>query len=359
MAPLLLELKKHTEDFETRVCVTAQHRKMLDQVLNFFDITPDYDLNIMKPNQTLFHITSDIILGLKEILEEFRPDYVFVHGDTTTTFAASLAAFYAGCKICHIEAGLRTYDKNSPFPEEMNRQLVSKLCDINFAPTITAKNNLLSENLSSNSIIVTGNTVIDALLISSEKLKNYENEEILALKNLFNPEEKLILVTSHRRENHGTGIIEVCEALKEIATSITGVQLIFPVHLNPNIRKTVFEYLKDIPNIHLIDPLGYPAFVWLMNKSYLIITDSGGIQEEAPSLGKPVLVLRENTERPEAVDAGTVILVGTNKRQIVEKSTRLINDIDFYASMANISNPYGKGNACDIIVNHLKFLNNN
>lgn len=353
MAPLVKELEKHTTDFETKVCVTAQHREMLDQVLEFFDITPDFDLDLMKPNQNLHQLTADIITGLKVVLEEYQPDYVFVHGDTTTTMATAIASFYSGAKICHIEAGLRTWKKDSPFPEEMNRQITGRVTDFHFAPTTKSKSNLLKENIKESTIVVTGNTVIDALLESSERVKHIQNEEISNLKSLLSEEKELILVTGHRRENHGQGFINICAALKEIALQKPDVQIVYPVHLNPKVKKPVNEILGEVNNIHLIDPLGYPAFVWLMNQSKLIITDSGGVQEEAPSLGKPVLVMRNNTERPEAVDAGTVILVGTDTRKIVDETLSLLNNSAHYNEMSGKHNPYGDGKACQRIVEFL------
>lgn len=356
MAQLVKEFQKQ-EMFDTKVCVTAQHRQMLDQVLDFFQITPDYDLDIMKPNQNLYTLTSDIILGLKPILEEYQPDYVYVHGDTTTTMAASIAAFYAGAKVCHVEAGLRTHNKLSPFPEEINRQVTGRIADLHFAPTIQSKNNLLQENVQENTIIITGNTVIDALIESSEKVKEIENTEIENLKKIVDPTKKLILVTGHRRENHGQGFIDICQALKEIATTNKDVQIIYPVHLNPNVKEPVYNILGDTHSINLIDPLAYPAFVWLMNQSYLIITDSGGVQEEAPSLGKPVLVMRDTTERPEAVEAGTVILVGTNKELIVKECNDLLNNTNRYQQMSALHNPYGDGKACHRIAKHIISLN--
>jgi UDP-N-acetylglucosamine 2-epimerase (non-hydrolysing) len=322
---------------------------MLDQVLDFFEIKPDYDLDLMKPNQNLSTLTSDIILGLEPILLEFKPDYVYVHGDTTTTMAASIAAFYAGAKVCHVEAGLRTYNKKSPFPEEINRQITSRIADFHFAPTAQSKNNLLQENISEKSILVTGNTVIDALVESSIKVSNLENSEIEQLKNILDKSKKLILVTGHRRENHGEGFVNICEALREIALSNQDVQIIYPVHLNPNVKEPVYKILGNIDSIHLISPLAYPAFVWLMNQSYLIITDSGGVQEEAPSLGKPVLVMRDTTERPEAVEAGTVILVGTQKVKIINACNDLIADSTKYKQMSALHNPYGDGKASERI----------
>jgi UDP-N-acetylglucosamine 2-epimerase (non-hydrolysing) len=357
MAPLVNEFNKNKVDFETKVCVTAQHREMLDQVLDFFEIYPDYDLDLMKPNQNLFSLTSDIIIGLKPILEEFRPDYVYVHGDTTTTMAASIASFYAGAKVCHVEAGLRTHNKNSPFPEEINRQLTGRIADYHFAPTLQSKNNLLQENVADEFIIITGNTVIDALLKSSLKVNKIENSEIENLKTLIDSSKKIILVTGHRRENHGQGFINICEALKEIALNNEDVQIIYPVHLNPNVKEPVYRILGAVDSIHLIDPVSYPAFVWLMNQSYLIITDSGGVQEEAPSLGKPVLVMRDTTERPEAVEAGTVILVGTDTTKIIKECEELLNDNRKYQNMSALHNPYGDGSACKRIVEHIISIN--
>lgn len=356
MAPLVRAFQKENNIFDTRVCVTAQHREMLDQVLDFFEITPEYDLDLMKPNQNLYSLTSDIILGLKPILEEFQPDYVFVHGDTTTTMASSIAAFYSGAKICHIEAGLRTHNKLSPFPEEINRQVTGRIADYHFAPTEQSKKNLLRENVSESSILITGNTVIDALLESSKRVSSIENLEIENLKSIVDLSKKIILVTGHRRENHGQGFITICEALKAIAISNPDVQIIYPVHLNPNVMKPVYEILSGIDNILLIEPLAYPAFVWLMNQSYLIITDSGGVQEEAPSLGKPVLVMRDTTERPEAVSAGTVILVGTDKEKIIFECSTLLNNNERYSQMSALHNPYGDGKACEKIVTHIKSL---
>lgn len=357
MAPLVKEFKKN-DDFETKVCVTAQHREMLDQVLDFFEIKPDFDLNLMKPNQNLFTLTADIITGLKPILDEFTPDYVYVHGDTSTSSVAALAAFYSGAKVCHVEAGLRTHNKWSPFPEEMNRQLTGRLADYHFAPTQQSFDNLIKENIKEEDIVITGNTVIDALLDSSSRVKEIDNSEIEALKNIVDPTKKLILVTGHRRENHGQGFINICEALKEIAETHTDdVQIIYPVHLNPNVQKPVNEILSAVDNIKLIDPLAYPAFVWLMSQSYMIITDSGGVQEEAPSLGKPVLVMRDTTERPEAVEAGTVILVGTDKATIVSEAQSLLTNKERYQQMSGLHNPYGDGNACERIANFIKNLN--
>lgn len=358
MAPLVKEFQKDQDKFQTKVCITAQHREMLDQVLDFFEISPEYDLDLMKPNQNLYSLTANIITGLKPILEDFNPDFVFVHGDTTTTMAASIAAFYSGAKVCHVEAGLRTFNKRAPFPEEVNRSVTGRIADYHFSPTESSKNNLIKENINPDSILVTGNTVIDALKYSTEKVSasSFYNEEIELVKKFLSKGKRLILVTGHRRESHGQGFINICNALKQIASNHEDIQIIYPVHLNPNVQKPVYEILKDTPNIHLINPISYPAFVWLMSRSYIIITDSGGIQEEAPSLGKPVLVMRDTTERPEAVDAGTVLLVGTNCKQIVSETDRLLNNTEFYNSMSLLHNPYGDGTACPKIVEFISNL---
>ena len=353
MAPLVQEFKKHPEQFETKVCVTAQHREMLDQVLEFFDITPDYDLDIMSPNQTLPTLTANIITSFSKVLEEFTPEFVYVHGDTTTTFAASLCAFYNGAKVCHVEAGLRTFNKLAPFPEEINRQLTGRLTDFHYAPTVKAKENLLSEGVDESTIVVTGNTVIDALMYSVERVKRNDSQVIEFVRKILDPAKKLVLVTGHRRENFGAGFENICKALKKISDH-PDVQIIYPVHLNPNVQKPVFELLEGVENIHLIDPLPYEAFVWLMNESYLIITDSGGIQEEAPSLGKPVLVMRETTERPEAVEAGTVILVGTDERKIAQECISLLDNEARYEEMSRAHNPYGDGEAVKRILDFQK-----
>lgn len=353
MAPVVNAFKRDTENFETKVCVTAQHREMLDQVLDFFDITPEYDLDLMKPNQNLFSLTGDIINGLKPVLEEFKPDVVLVHGDTTTSMAGALAAFYSGAKVGHVEAGLRTYNKLAPFPEEINRQLTGRIADYHFSPTERSKQNLINEGTKESNIIVTGNTVIDALLESVEKVKNtFDNSLINELHDMLG-EDEMVLVTGHRRENFGEGFLNICAALKEIAKSFKG-KIVYPVHLNPNVQKPVREILGDIDNINLINPLPYEAFVWMMNRSKIIITDSGGVQEEAPSLGKPVLVMRETTERPEAVDAGTVVLVGTDKEKIVTEALDLLSNEERYQKMSSLHNPYGDGKASDRIVNFLK-----
>jgi len=355
MAPLVKEFKKYPNLFNTKVCVTAQHREMLDQVLNFFDIVPDYDLNLMKPGQNLYNLTATIINSLKPILEGFVPDYIFVHGDTTTTMAGSIAGFYSGAKICHVEAGLRTNNKKSPFPEEINRQITGRIADYHFAPTKNSKINLIKENIESNSILVTGNTVIDALLDSVKKVT--KNPSLLIKKLDKNIKERdVILVTGHRRENHGDGFVRICEALKEISISEPKKLIIYPVHLNPKVKKPVNNILSGIKNVLLINPLSYKDFVWLMNRAKIIITDSGGIQEEAPSLGKPVLVMRDTTERPEAVDSGTAVLVGTNKELIISEVLDLLNNESRYKKMGQLHNPYGKGKACKLIVDFIKEL---
>ena len=359
MAPLVKEFQKHKEKFVSKVCVTAQHREMLDQVLAFFEITPNYDLNLMRPGQDLYKLTADVIVGLRPVLEDLKPDVVLVHGDTTTSTAAALAAFYSRAKVGHVEAGLRTYNKYAPFPEEINRQLTSRIADYHFAPTQRSKENLLSENIANKIIVVSGNTVIDALLWAQEKLKTYEDDEIRQLKQIVDPAKKMILVTGHRRENFGDGFLNICKAIRHISKEYKDVQIIYPVHLNPNVQKPVYELLKDLPNVRLITPLAYPSFVWLMMKSYLILTDSGGVQEEAPSLGKPVLVMREVTERPEAVEAGTVKLVGTNCSKIIGEVSRLLKNIEYYNTMSQAINPYGDGLACCRIFYYLNDIYEN
>ena len=355
MAPLVKEFLKN-DNFETTVCVTAQHREMLDQVLEFFEIKPDYDLNLMRPNQNLYTLTASIIENMKPVLDEVKPDYVYVHGDTTTSMAVGIAAFYSGAKICHVEAGLRTFNRQYPFPEEFNRQLTGKIADFHFSPTELSKNNLLAENTKEENILVTGNTVIDALLYGIEKVNaaDFKDDEIENLKTVLDFQKKIILVTGHRRENHGDGLIKICSALKTIAENNPDVEIIYPVHLNPNVKGPVNELLSGITNIYLVPPLAYPSFIWLMEKSYLIITDSGGIQEEAPSLGKPVLVTRTTTERPEAVEEGTVILLGTDTDRIVEESNNLLNNKEYYNEMSMLHNPYGDGKASERIVNFIE-----
>ena len=355
MAPLVNQFLAD-DRFETKVCVTGQHREMLDQVLKFFNIKPDYDLSLMKPNQNLYNLTAEVIAGLKPILQSFKADFVYVHGDTTTTMAASIAGFYSGAKVCHIEAGLRTNNLLSPFPEEMNRQVTGRVAKYHFAPTLKSQQNLLKENISKENILITGNTVIDALLESSEKVRILNNEDVIYLQNKVNFSKRILLVTGHRRENHGQGFINICDALKQIAVNNPDLEIIYPVHLNPNVLKPVNDLLENIENIHLVKPLPYPTFVWLMNKSYLIITDSGGVQEEAPSLGKPVLVMRDTTERPEAVEAGTVILVGTDANKIVTHTQELLDDSKVYQEMSSLHNPYGDGKACQRIIEFISNL---
>ncbi len=363
MAPLVKEFQKYPDNFETKVCVTAQHREMLDQVLDLFEITPNFDLDIMKPGQDLYDVTSNVLLGMKPVLTEFKPDIVFVHGDTSTTFAAALASFYQQISIAHIEAGLRTGDIYSPWPEEANRQLTSQITAYNFAPTTTSEMNLLKENIGQQSIVVTGNTVIDALFWALEKIQSNNQLEsdiirqLSALGYRLKEDRKIILVTGHRRENHGQGFINICMALKEIALNNPSIDIVYPVHLNPNVQKPVKELLSDISNIYLITPLQYEQFIYMMDKSYFIITDSGGVQEEAPSLGKPVLVMRDTTERPEALEAGTVKLVGTDTGLILQEAQKLIDDKETYMQMSQASNPYGDGHACEKIINYLKGRN--
>ena len=360
MAPLVKEFQKYSDSFKTKVCVTAQHREMLDQVLDLFEITPDFDLDIMKPGQDLYDVTSNVLLGMKSVLSDFNPDIVFVHGDTSTTFAASLAAFYQQIKVAHIEAGLRTGDIYSPWPEEANRQLTTQITAYHFAPTSTSKENLLKENVNESSIEVTGNTVIDALFLALEKIKNNKDLEQQIVSQLSNMNyqlknnKKIILVTGHRRENHGQGFINICTALKEIALNNPDFDVVYPVHLNPNVQKPVKALLSDIENVHLIEPLQYEQFIYMMDRSYFIITDSGGVQEEAPSLGKPVLVMRDTTERPEALDAGTVKLVGTDTQLIIDEAQKLIDDKEAYEHMSRASNPYGDGHACEKVIQYIK-----
>ena len=356
MAPLVKAFKQNNDSFETKVCITGQHKEMLDQVISFFDIAVDFDLKVMKPQQNLHSLTATIINELKPIMDDFMPDYVFVHGDTTTTMAGSLAAFYSGAKIAHIEAGLRTNNKLSPFPEEMNRQITTRLTDYHFAPTQESKENLLKENIDLNKIIVTGNTVIDALLDSVQKVNDHPSELSVSLNKTIGSRD-LILVTGHRRENHGQGFLNICNALKQIAQLKPDVIIIYPVHLNPNVQQPVNAILHDVPNILLTEPKSYEDFIWLMNKAKIIITDSGGVQEEAPSLGKPVLVLRETTERPEAVHAGTVLLVGTDTLKIVSETIALLDNQKKYDLMSKAHNPYGDGNACARILQFMKSLN--
>lgn len=356
MAPVIKVLKKK---ISVKVCVTGQHREMLDQVLSLFDIKPDYDLNIMHPGQDLFDITSNVLLEIKKILKLVSPDFVLVHGDTTSSMAAAMAAFYLKIPIAHVEAGLRTNSIGSPFPEEFNRQITSKIASLHFAPTNNARQNLLNEGVIDDKIYVTGNTVIDSLLSIVDKARkiNFSNSILKVTPFLKDLDifDRIILVTGHRRENFGEGFEEICLALKEIANNNPGIKIIYPVHLNPNVIEPVERILSDVKNIYLIEPIGYLNFVKLMDLSYLILTDSGGIQEEAPSLGKPVLVMRDSTERPEAIDAGTVMLVGANKKEIVKMVTKLLNDSNLYNQMSEAHNPYGNGNSsnkiCQVLLN--------
>ena len=359
MAPLVKEFQKDTEHFETKVCVTAQHRQMLDQVLEVFGITPDYDLNIMAPNQDLYDITSKVLLGLRDVLKDFAPDVVLVHGDTTTSMAASLAAFYRQIAVAHVEAGLRTYDMLSPWPEEMNRQVTDRICTYYFAPTGQSRQNLLRENIEEKKIFVTGNTVIDALLMAVDIIatKTGMEEQIhkeIQEKGYTVGERDYILVTGHRRENFGEGFLHICKAIRELASKYPDIDIVYPVHLNPNVQKPVYELLSGLDNVFLISPLDYLPFIYAMQHSNLLLTDSGGVQEEAPSLGKPVLVRRNTTERPEAVEAGTVKLVGTDAETIVGNVVELLRNKELYKRMSETHNPYGDGQACERIVNALK-----
>lgn len=363
MAPLVHELKKHPDLFETKVCVTGQHREMLDQVLDLFQIVPDVDLNIMKSGQDLYDVTSRVLVGMREVLKDLKPDVVLVHGDTTTSMAAALAAFYQQIPVGHVEAGLRTGDIYSPWPEEMNRLMTGRIATYHFAPTPLSKQNLLKENVNAEHIVVTGNTVIDALhwvvnKIHSERgLQNTLRQSILDYgydTNRLAKGKRLVLITGHRRENFGDGFLNICHAIRSLSQRYPEVDFVYPVHLNPNVRKPVMEILGDgSENVFLIDPLQYLPFVYLMEQSYLILTDSGGIQEEAPGLGKPVLVMRNTTERPEAVEAGTVLLVGADREKIEKGVSQLLDDDNLYGKMSEAVNPYGDGLACERIVNYL------
>ena len=354
MAPLV-HLLQNDDRFISKVCVTAQHREMLDQVLKLFDITPEFDLDIMESSQTLNDVTAKILKGLKSVLEQFEPDIVLVHGDTATTFAASLAAYYKQIKVGHVEAGLRTGNIYSPWPEEANRKLTSTITNFHFAPTFGSRDNLLKEGVLKDSIIVTGNTVIDALFWVRKKLKKNASllNELTSKFDYLDSSKKLILVTGHRRESFGNGFKRICDALRQIAIRNQNIQILYPVHLNPNVHGPVNKILKDLENIFLIDPQEYLPFTYLMERASIILTDSGGIQEEAPSLGKPVLVMRETTERPEAVEAGTVRLVGTNTDIIIEQVELLLTNTDEYRKMAKAHNPYGDGLACERILEFL------
>ena len=366
MAPLVKKLQTMPEQFRTVVCVTGQHRQMLDQVLQLFDITPEYDLNIMQPNQDLYDITSRILLGMRDVLKEVQPDIVLVHGDTTTSTVSAMAAFYQQIPIGHVEAGLRTGNIYSPWPEEMNRLITGRIAIVHFSPTPLSRENLLKENVDDSKIVVTGNTVIDALQMVVERLKR---DEQLAgeVKNKvhsmgydvdrLNEGRRLVLITGHRRENFGDGFLNICHAIKNLAEKYPKVDFVYPMHLNPNVRKPVLEILgESAENVFLIEPLDYLPFVYMMQHSTLILTDSGGVQEEAPGLGKPVLVMRDTTERPEAVEAGTVLLVGTNREKIEQGVSMLLDDAECYRRMSEAVNPYGDGRACDRIVE--KLLNN-
>ena len=360
MAPLYHALKACPEQFETQVCVTAQHRQMLDQVLRVFEITPDIDLNLMKAGQDLYDVTASVLLGMRDVLREQKPDALLVHGDTTTSLAAAMAGFYAGVPVGHVEAGLRTHDVFAPFPEEFNRQVASKVTRWHFAPTVFSQQNLLNERVDEDQITVTGNTVIDALLWVLARIDS-DTQRQVALANFLNDRlpfpwqtERFVLITGHRRENFGDGFLQICEALKDMAARYPNVHLVYPVHLNPNVQQPVKSLLADLPNVHLIEPLDYEPFVYLLKHSHIVLTDSGGIQEEAPSLGKPVLVMRDVTERPEAVDAGTVILVGANRERIVANVSELLDNDATYKRMSRAHNPYGDGNACERIIDVLR-----
>jgi len=366
MCPLVNELKKHTHTFETLVCVTGQHREMLDQVLHIFKITPDYDLNIMKQGQDLYDVTARVLTGMRDVLKEAQPDVVLVHGDTTTSTAAALAAFYQQIPVGHVEAGLRTHNIYSPWPEEINRQITGRIATYHFSPTPLSRQNLLAEGINEKQITVTGNTVIDALYMVVDKIKHDKSldaELRTMLKNagydvnrLAN-EKKLVLITGHRRENFGEGFINICKAIKDLTKKYPNVDFVYPMHLNPNVRKPIHEVfdedLSNLNNIFFIEPLEYLSFVYLMEKSNIVLTDSGGIQEEAPGLGKPVLVMRDTTERPEALSAGTVKLVGTNYDNIINQVSKLLTDTKYYNNMSQAINPYGDGKACERICNVL------
>lgn len=363
MCPLVKEFQKYPESFKTIVCVTGQHREMLDQVLRIFEVEPDYDLNIMKQGQNLYDVTSRVLLGMRDVLKEAKPDVVFVHGDTTTSTAAALAAFYQQIPVAHVEAGLRTNNIYSPWPEEINRQITSRIATYNFAPTSLSKSNLLAENVQESSITVTGNTVIDALQQVVDRISSDSGlESGLSAKLLeagydvsrVGQGRRLVLITGHRRENFGDGFISMCTAIKDLAAKYADVDFVYPMHLNPNVRKPIHEVFGDdlssLGNMFFIEPLEYLEFVFLMEKSSLVLTDSGGIQEEAPGLGKPVLVMRDTTERPEALAAGTVKLVGTDYAKIVSEVSMLLDNQSYYEKMSKAVNPYGDGKACDRIV---------
>jgi UDP-N-acetylglucosamine 2-epimerase (non-hydrolysing) len=359
MAPLYHALKK-SSDFQTTVCVTAQHRQMLDQVLRVFEVIPDIDLDLMKPGQDLFDVTVSVLLGMREVFRQHQPDIVMVHGDTTTTLATAIAAFYAGVAVGHVEAGLRTHDVYAPFPEEFNRQVASKVTRWHFAPTVFSKQNLLAEHIPDENITVTGNTVIDALLwildhIEANPERRSAIVDFLSDRLPFNwRETRFVLITGHRRENFGDGFLQICEGIKDLAKRYPAVHFVYPVHLNPNVQQPVKEILDGLDNVHLVEPLDYEPFVFLLKHSYIVLTDSGGIQEEAPSLGKPVLVMRDATERPEAIDAGTVRLVGANRQRIMENICELLDNEESYRTMSRAHNPYGDGKACARIIEVLR-----
>jgi UDP-N-acetylglucosamine 2-epimerase (non-hydrolysing) len=353
MAPLIKEFEKNNNYFDIKVCVTGQHRQMLDQVLDFFDIKPDFDLNLMKHNQTLFDITAGAIKGLEKVLNDYNPDLIFVQGDTTTAFVGSLAGFYKKIKIAHLEAGLRSGNKYSPYPEEINRILAGHISDFHFAPTITAKKNLLKENINEN-IWIVGNTVIDALFLGLKIIKEKNEKKYEEYFKFINFNKKIILVTGHRRESFGKPFENICNALKTIVEKHENIEIVYPVHLNPNVREPVNRILKNNKRIHLIEPLDYPYLIWLMDKSFFVLTDSGGIQEEAPSLGKPVLVMRDVTERMEGIKAGNAKLVGTVISKIINESERLLINKNHYNRMSKAKNPYGDGTASVQIVEILK-----
>lgn len=366
MAPLIKEFQKYPSFFQTIVCVTGQHRQMLDQVLSLFNIVPDYDLDIMKKGQDLYDVTSKVLLGMRRIFLDVIPDLVLVHGDTTTSMSVALAAFYQQIPVAHIEAGLRTNDIYNPWPEEINRQITGRIAGLHFAPTPLSKKNLMNEAVKEEFIVVTGNTVIDALYMVINKIQNDKliQQELITV--LFqagydvdrlSQDRKLVLITAHRRENFGDGFIHVCQAIKDLSLKYPEVDFVYPMHLNPNVRKPINEVFGNnngLTNMYFIEPLEYLSFVYLMEKSSIVLTDSGGIQEEAPSLGKPVLVMRNTTERPEALEAGTVKLVGTDYNRIVDEVSRLLDDSDYYESMSKATNPYGDGQACSRIVQKIK-----
>jgi UDP-N-acetylglucosamine 2-epimerase (non-hydrolysing) len=356
MAPLVHRLKAESEFFDTQVCVTAQHRQMLDQVLRIFDIVQDIDLDVMRPGQDLFDVTANVLQGMKGVFADIKPDAVLVHGDTTTTLATAMACYYAGVPVGHVEAGLRTHNIYAPFPEEFNRQVTSKVTRWHFAPTELSRANLIAERVEAESILVTGNTVIDALHWVLNRIDTDGDRSAKLAQSLHQalPFDwqvgRFVLITGHRRENFGDGFLQICEALRELAFKFGDVHFVYPVHLNPNVQEPVRAVLSGLSNVHLVEPLDYEPFVYLLKHSYVVLTDSGGIQEEAPSLGKPVLVMRDVTERPEAVDAGTVELVGANKERIIAGVSRLLEDEAHYSRMSHAHNPYGDGKACDRIL---------